>query len=193
MDCSKITQGFTMESCTGIAIAGTAARVLLVSYSDIDKGGSTVTDNVISLLKLKQGAKAYEVDTLPDATVGSAPVTAGTYMNSFQHSVVVRIFKKSETAKKFINQLLNARVVAIVENNDHGASGETKYEVYGWDSGLKITEMPSTTEMSDQIAYQVTLASPSAGQEASLPLSLFNTDESTTDAAVESLLGAASE
>lgn len=179
-----------MTQCTGLAVAGTAARIILMSHSDIDKSGSTVTDNVISVLKLKQGAKAYEVDSLPDATVGSSPVTAGTYVNSFQHSVTLRLFKKSEAAKTFINQLLNSKVVAIVENNDHGTTGETKYEVYGWESGLKITEMPATTEMTDGVAYQATLASPSGGQESVLPMSFFNTDEATTDEAVDALLGA---
>lgn len=190
MDCSKIAQGFTMDSCVGIPAAGTAARVILVSYTDIDKGKSTVADNVISVMALKQGAKGYEVDSMPNATVGSAPVTAGTYMNSFQHSLAVRIFKKSEAAKKFVNQLLNARVVAIVENNDHGDNGDTKYEVYGWNSGLVLTEMPTTTEMSDGVVYQVTLASSSTSQEATLPMSFFNENESTTDEAVEALLTA---
>lgn len=188
LDCSKIKTGFTNQVCGKPAIAGTTARVILLSYSDVDKSKSVVTDNVISSLILKAGATGYEVDSLPNATVGSDTINAGTYLKTHQHNVVVRIFKKSEAAKKFVNGLTNARVVAIVENNDTGDSGDTKYEVYGWDSGLELTEITVTTEMTDGVTYQVTLANGTIAQEGSLPMSLFNTDEETTDLMVDGLL-----
>lgn len=192
LDCSKIKTGFTNQVCGKPAIAGTAARVILISYSDVDKSKSDVTDNVISSLILKAGATGYEVDSLPNATVGSDTINAGTYLKTHQHNVVVRIFKKSEAAKKFVNGLTNARVIAIVENNDTGDGGDTKYEVYGWDSGLELTEITVTTEMTDRVAYQVTLANGTIAQEGSLPMSLFNTDEKTTDLMVEGLLAGGS-
>lgn len=188
LDCSKIKTGFINQVCGKPSIAGTTARVILISYSDIDKAKSVVTDNVISSLILKAGATGYEVDSLPNATVGSDTINAGTYLKTHQHNVVVRIFKKSEAAKKFVNGLTNARVIAIVENNDTGDNGDTKYEVYGWDSGLELTEITVTTEMTDGVAYQVTLANGTIAQEGSLPMSLFNTDEATTDLMVDGLL-----
>lgn len=188
LDCSKIKTGFINQVCGKPVIAGTTARVILLSYSDVDKSKSVVTDNVISSLILKTGATGYEVDSLPNATVGSDTINAGTYLKTHQHNVVVRIFKKSEAAKKFVNGLTNARVIAIVENNDTGDNGDTKYEVYGWDSGLELTEITVTTEMTDGVAYQVTLANGTIAQEGSLPMSLFNTDEKTTDLMVDGLL-----
>lgn len=188
LDCSKIKTGFINQVCGKPAIAGTTARVILLSYSDVDKSKSVVSDNVISSLILKAGATGYEVDSLPNATVGSDTINAGTYLKTHQHNVVVRIFKKSEAAKKFVNGLSNARVIAIVENNDTGDNGDTKYEVYGWDSGLELTEITVTTEMTDGVAYQVTLANGTIAQEGSLPMSLFNTDEKTTDLMVDGLL-----
>lgn len=193
LDCSKIKTGFTNQVCGKPAIAGTTARVILLSYSDVDKSKSVVTDNVISSLILKAGATGYEVDSLPNATVGSDTINAGTYLKTHQHNVVVRIFKKSEAAKKFVNGLTNARVIAIVENNDTGDNGDTKYEVYGWDSGLELTEITVTTEMTDGVAYQVTLANGTIAQEGSLPMSLFNTDEKTTDLMVDGLLAGETE
>lgn len=193
LDCSKIKTGFINQVCGKPAIAGTTARVILISYSDVDKSKSVVTDNVISSLILKAGATGYEVDSLPNATVGSDTINAGTYLKTHQHNVVVRIFKKSEAAKKFVNGLTNARVIAIVENNDTGDGGDTKYEVYGWDSGLELTEITVTTEMTDGVAYQVTLANGTIAQEGSLPMSLFNTDEKTTDLMVDGLLAGGTE
>lgn len=188
LDCSKLRTGFLNQVCGRPAIAGTTSRVILISYSDVDKSKSVVTDNVISSLILKAGATGYEVDSLPNATVGSDTINAGTYLKTHQHNVVVRIFKKSEAAKRFVNGLTNARVIAIVENNDTGDNGDTKYEVYGWDSGLELTEITVTTEITDGIAYQVTLANGTIAQEGSLPMSLFNTDEKTTDLMVEGLI-----
>lgn len=188
LDCSKIKTGFINQVCGKPAIAGTSARVILISYSDADKSKSVVSDNVISSLILKAGATGYEVDSLPNATVGSDTINAGTYLKTHQHNVVVRIFKKSEAAKKFVNGLTNSRVIAIVENNDTGDNGDTKYEVYGWDSGLELTEIAVTTEMTDGVAYQVTLANGTIAQEGSLPMSLFNTNEATTDLMVDGLL-----
>ena len=193
LDCSKIKTGFINQVCGKPAIAGTTARVILLNYSDVDKSKSVVTDNVISSLILKAGATGYEVDSLPNATVGSDTINAGTYLKTHQHNVVVRIFKKSEAAKKFVNGLTNARVIAIVENNDTGDNGDTKYEVYGWDSGLELTEITVTTEMTDGVAYQVTLANGTIAQEGSLPMSLFNTDEATTDLMVDGLLAGGTE
>lgn len=193
LDCSKIKTGFINQVCGKPAIAGTTARVILLSYSDVDKSKSVVSDNVISSLILKAGATGYEVDSLPNATVGSDTINAGTYLKTHQHNVVVRIFKKSEAAKKFVNGLTNARVIAIVENNDTGDKGDTKYEVYGWDSGLELTEITVTTEMTDGVAYQVTLANGTIAQEGSLPMSLFNTDEKTTDLMVDGLLAGGTE
>lgn len=193
LDCSKIKTGFINQVCGKPAIAGTTARVILLNYSDVDKSKSVVTDNVISSLILKAGATGYEVDSLPNATVGSDTINAGTYLKTHQHNVVVRIFKKSEAAKKFVNGLTNARVIAIVENNDTGDNGDTKYEVYGWDSGLELTEITVTTEMTDGVAYQVTLANGTIAQEGSLPMSLFDTDEATTDLMVDGLLAGGTE
>lgn len=177
--------------CDGPALAGTSGRVILLSFTDINRAKSTVANNVISTIVLKSGAKGYEVDSLPNAVVGDTPATVGTYFTTFQHTLTVRLFKKSEAAKKFINQLPTARVVAIVENNERGAKGEVKYEVYGWNSGLTLTELTGSTEMTDGVAYQVSLGSSSVAQEKTVPMSFFNTDETTTDEAVEALLGAA--
>lgn len=188
IDCSKIKTGFAREDCANPAIPGTGPRIILISYTDIDRSKSNMANGVLSTIVLKKGAQGYEVDSLPDATVGELSLNAGTYSNTLGHSVTIRIFDKTEAAKKFGNGLVNSKVIAIVENNEHAADGSVKYEVYGWESGLKLSALTSTTAMDDNVAYLYTLSTPSNGREGMLPLSLFNTDEETTDAAVEALL-----
>lgn len=191
IDCSKLCGGFVEDECTSGAIAGTGPRVILLNYTDIDRTASTKNTadaNIIETIVLKEGAVGYEVESLPNATVGEDTLNVGTYRNNHQHNLTVRIFKKSAAAKKFVNCTTNARVVAIVQNNDEGDLGNTKYEIYGWDAGLKLNDLSSTTEMEDQVAYLLTFGSDTVAQENSLPKSFFNTDVATTDAAVEALL-----
>lgn len=191
MDCSKIQVGFAQEACQALAVPGTGPRVILISFTDIDKAKSVVANNVISSLVLKQGTKGYEVDSLPNATVGSDSINVGTYVRTHAHNVIVRIFQKSEAAKKFINGLTNAKVVAIVENNEHGNAGDVKYEVYGWDSGLGLSDLTTGTDMADNVVYQATLASDSNALENTLPKSFYSESEAATDAAITALLSPA--
>ena len=188
LDCSALNVGYALQACQPPATPGTGSRVILLSYSDIDRSKSTLANGVLSTIVLKAGAQGYEVDSLPDATVGEVTFNTGTYINSLGHQLTLRIFEKSEAAKKFGNGLVNAKVVAIVENNEHGDDGQVKYEVYGWNSGLRLNAVTSTTTMDDGVAYLYTLATPDGAREATLPISFFNTDEASTDAAVQALL-----
>ncbi len=188
IDCSTIKVGVSVTDCADDATPGTTGRLILLSYTDIDRAGSTVASNVITELLLKAGKLGYEVHSLPDADVGSTSLVAGTYKNSFSHNIVARVFIKTEQTKEFVNQFTSARVVGLLENSEAGADGAVKWEVYGWDSGLKLTELESTTAMADGVVYGLTLATPETGREGSIPKSFFKTDEATTDAAIESLI-----
>lgn len=187
MDCSKLTVGVALTDCT-FATPGTAGRVILINYSDIDRSKTVVTKNVITTLALVSGAKGFEVQSLPNAPVGSDSINAGTYINSHSHSVQVRLFKKSEAAKVFVNDVTNAKIVALVENNDRGNAGDTKYEIYGFESGLHISELTAGTDMSDNVVYDLTLSSKDGATESSLPKSFFSESEQATDAAVAGLI-----
>lgn len=188
MDCSKITTGFAMSECDNYAVAGTASRAVIWSFTDVDKGKSVVADNVVKELILKQGSTAYAVESLPNTFTGEASVNVGTYVNTHQHSATIRILRKNEKAKKFVNGLTNGLVMLMIENNNTSEDGETKYEIYGWDSGLKLSELTATTDMADDVAYLATLTSPEVSQEHSLPKSFFLDDLATTELAVEALL-----
>ncbi len=190
--CSNIHAGFVMDNCEDGATPGTSGRILLINYADIDRALSkmSATDaNVIEDLILKEGATAYEVDSMPgSAVLGESGLVVGTYKSGFSHSVTGRIFKKNEDAKTFINQLPNALIVALVENMNRGDAGDTKYEVYGWDNGLRLTEHTGSTDMPDDAPYTFVIATGENAREATLPKSFFKTDEATTDTAVDALL-----
>lgn len=191
LDCSKITLGLDASICTPVT-PGTDTYVILVNFTDIDKAKVVKDENgVITSIALVSGAKGYSVASRPNAIVGSVSVNAGTYMNSFSHSVQVRVFEKTDCAKTLINELLNGKVAAIVANLGYDACDDMtsmpKYEIYGYEAGLMISELTSTTELTDSVVYDVTLSTQDGSYENSLPITIWDTDEATTDAMIESL------
>ena len=191
LDCGKIASGIVAAVCGKVAASGTTGRVILMNYNDIDKGESEVTGNVASGITLKAGAQGYEYEAFRNGNDGAATLTRGTYRTAFDHSLSLRLFTKNQDAKDFINSLSNARVVAIVENNEGGDAGETKWEVYGWDSGLTASEITASTTYTDNAAYSITLNSDDNSKEGQLPLSFFKTDLATTEQMITALLSPA--
>jgi len=187
MDCAKIAAGLAAAECGKMATSGTGTKVVLMNYDDIDKASSTVSSGVCTSLVLAANKLAYLFESIDKATTGEATFAKGTYIDSYDHAVTLRIFIKDQTSKNFINSLTNARVVAIVENRATGASGNTKYEVYGWDSGLKLSENAFTTDFADNVVFTAKLASDDNSKEGQLPLSYFITDLSTTETALSGL------
>ena len=187
MDCAKIAAGLTASECGKMATAGTGTKVVLMNYDDIDKASSTVSSGVCTSLVLAADKLAYLFESIDKATTGEATFAKGTYIDSYDHAVTLRIFIKDQTSKNFINSLTNARVVAIVENRATGASGNTKYEVYGWDSGLKLSENAFTTDFADNVVFTAKLASDDNSKEGQLPLSYFISDLAGTETALAGL------
>lgn len=191
MDCSNIAANVVSAVCGTIAKSGAVGQVVyLINYKDIDRTASVVTNNVITDLVLKTGKNAYSFTTYDKSLNDSgATFNLGTYRNTWTHNVQLNIFTKNEVNKDFVNDLsAGARLVVILENKEHGDSGDVKYEAYGYDNGLVLTESASTIAMEDGVVYPLNVSSEETAQEGSLPKSVFKTDELTTDAMIQALL-----
>jgi hypothetical protein len=199
LNCSDLTAGITAAICKKIAVAGTGARVILLNYNDVDKIESERTDDTtLSEIVLKGGGKqGYEYASFDNSTVGTVTFTPGTYLGTgtWQHDCQLRIYAKSISAKKFVNELDHARLIAIVENKEQGRDmdtgefdGKTKYEVFGWESGLILTAATGTTEMADNVVYDLTLGNDEISKESTLPPSFWAGTAAATDLAVDALL-----
>lgn len=198
MNCSDIAKDLIAAVCGKQALAGTGARVIFINFEDIDRELSVVTNNVITEIVLKNGKKAYAFTSLEDSTVGDFALNKGTWFNTWNHNLPLNIFTKSEASKEFMNLGAGARVVAIVENKEIGTAlsggvvktGEVKYEVYGWDSGLELLEATGSTAIADGVVFNPKFGTGEKSKENSIPRSFFNTDLTTTEAALAALLAA---
>jgi hypothetical protein len=188
MDLSQITAGLVAISATRNSIAGTGSKVYLFSYTDINRTESTVTSNIISSLVLKANKKGYVFETLDNSVDGSSDLAKGVYISDFDQKVMLRVFAKTQEAKAYVENLKLARVVAVVENKETGTAGEIKYEAYGWDAGLELMAMKTSTAMPDKVVYEIELGSGAKSKETSLPKSVFITSVEATEAMLEGLI-----
>lgn len=188
MDLSKITAGLVAVSATRSGIAGTGSIAYIMSYSDIDRENSTVTANVISALVLKSPAKGYKFETLDNSIDGSSDLVKGVYYSDYEHKLPFRIFTKTQAAKAFVESLTLARVVVVIGNKEIGAAGELKWECYGWDAGLELMAMTTSTEMPDKVIFELQLGSGAKSKETSLPKSVYITSLTATESMLDGLL-----
>ncbi len=199
MNCADITAALVAATCGKDVTPGTEADLILMNFADIDKDLSSADDDVIAEFILKETKTAFKFTSLEDSTLGEFSLVKGTYKDKWQHDVTGRIFSKDELTKEFMNKLgRKARVVAILINKEPGflntdvgtGKGATKYEVYGWDSGLEVLEATGTTDFADGVVYQFKAGSSERSKEGTIPKSFYDgVSLATTEDALEALLG----
>lgn len=181
--------------CENPPAAGLENEALLINFDDIDRISSVVKTTpaadgvgasvVLQKLVLKAGKRAYSVRQAKDSFNGTAVAQVeGTYSTGFNHTFAFVSFDRSPAAKQAIANMVNTRTVAVIVNKS--LTGESKYEVMGWYTGLGATATVSQDYVASESAgaIPITLVS---GQEPTLPLSFYDTDAETTAAAFESL------
>lgn len=190
MNCSELTKDLEAAKCNTSSTAGLEDDVILLNFDDVDKAASgTPEDNVISKIAMKTGKKGYVFTTFGKSfDEGGATFVKGTYRNTWQHNLPLRIFVKNEEAKAFVNQFASgAKVIAIVKNKEIGPAGEVKYEAYGWDNGMEMNESTNTVAFADGVVYTLTVGSSETAQEGSLPKSVYAADLEATEELIKSL------
>jgi hypothetical protein len=198
MSCKNIAASLIADICGEQAKSGTGARAIILNFNEVDKSLSSLTDNVIDSIVMKATKVGYSLTSIDDnGNLGEYSLVRGTYKPRWQHDVTGRLFTKDELTKTFMNNIVGSKVIIILENKEEGHTnattntgpGATKYEVYGWDSGLEVSEATGSTEIADGVVYQFKAGSPERSKEGSLPKSFFDTDLATTELALGALLG----
>ena len=161
--------------CTKPISAGVKDMLYLVNFADI---ATIVEDlanpNLIESFTLAAGAFLYRFEGKNNSIDPKSTLVKARYSNTFNHECIFKVF--------------DTKVVAIVENNYKGSTGEVPFEIYGLRSGLEITVMERiVNDQETQGAYNITLSSSEQIKEPYLPATLFDTDYATTKAFLENL------
>lgn len=186
MDCANLSKGLIADACKR-AVSGLNGRILLMNYADIDRTATTELNGVVEALQLKAGKYAQAFEFKDTTLVAEHNLVKEAYLPTWEHIINAKILAKTQEAKNALEVLAKAKVVAIVENKEQGADGSVKYEMYGYDAGMELTESNNTTAFADGVVYSIKLASSDA-KESSLPKSIFKTSATATDTLIEGLL-----
>lgn len=185
VNCAKLAANVTAAACKFVP-AGIQGDCVLINFDDWKAATITKSGNVISAIALATGGHGYHIVSHDKAFTGSYSMTKGTYVNGYVHQLVLRSFDRTQDVKDFVNVMTNGRFVALVINMDT-TNDATKYEVYGGDSGLKVSASTFDSSNTDGVINEMTLASEDGELESRIPDSFYNTDLATTAAAYEAL------
>lgn len=187
--CSQITAGVLID-CANPIISGAKDRLVLINRDQID----TLTRNntnpqIIEAISLAGGSVGYVFEGRFNSVEPKQTMVKKRYARVYDHEVAFKVFSGVPLTKKQIELMAQGNLVAIVENNYQGASGEGAFEVYGLDTGLEVEALERVISDSEtQGAYSVTLKTTEQNKEGHLPATLFVTDYTASKAVVDGLL-----
>lgn len=189
--CDALTAGIAYD-CANPPSGGVNDRLILLNFADVE--AATVTyDNtnpiIVSNIALAGSAVGYVFEGVNNSNEPRAAMVKGRYVNGYDHEVRFKCFDNSPTAKLQLGKLDGAQVVAIVQNNRKGATGNSAFEIYGLQTGLRLQELERIlADAETQGAYNILLRNDEISRPSSLPHTLFVTDFAATLAIVNGLL-----
>lgn len=138
--CDTVLQVDIQSPCT--VKKGIKRTAKLINRSQITNLGVAIkATKLLSAITLKQGGKAYKAVVPGDRPFeGLAQnLEVGTYDKTFTTDIPIVILGNDEATAMQIKQLANGTFVLVVENNDYTGTDTGRYQVYGWECGLKIS------------------------------------------------------
>lgn len=186
--CGDISAGNSPD-CNYPLVGGVNERLVLMNYNDVASytdNGTTKVCEAITMVALKVG---YEWVGQNQSNEPKYSLVAKTYNNLYKHEVKFLAFNVSPASKLQLEKMAKGRVVAIVENNYKNAAGDTAFEIFGREAGLYVTAMErNPNDPDNQGAIVVTLSSSEKSLESRMPITLYDTDYTTTKALVDALV-----
>lgn len=138
--------------CKDPVVNGVEPNGIIINREDIDFASIQYDDNLpncIKQIQLKENKKAYRI-----VQGGKTPFTGtntafaeGSFVNTFTHLVsMVVLDNGADVCENIIDGLANGEFVVILENKYKGLNKDTNagsaaFQIYGWFTGLKATEI----------------------------------------------------
>jgi len=189
--------GSIAKNCQNI-VPGIKERIYLINYDEVDFDSCTFNSTnelIVESIVLKSTSPSYSAFYLDGQQMSNgkeAVYSPSKYMVGHTHAITAFIFDNDPIAKKRFTELANGKFLAIVENNYNnteksGTPSDSLWEVYGWDSGLYMTE-GGNNNADAQGGWYLKLATAADAKESNVPYTVFVTDASSTRVMIEGLL-----
>ena len=183
MACNKKITADIAYDCLDAPLKGLdGSKAVLINYDDVDFSASTMADGAVSALVLKAGTIGYDISWYKElGSVTSSYAANAEDVDGFSHSFIARLSNSSTANSLAANELKNGRFLVVVETSYKGVAQAEAFKVYGFDSGMELSEMTqSSNENSGSILF--TLAT-REGTVERFPFGVyFDTDYATTKA-----------
>lgn len=188
MACGALTSGLVLN-CADPLVAGVNATFLIANKDDIESITYDPTNPMLATeITMKATKVFYRFEGQLQSTEPLFNMIKGKYINQFEHSVKFIVFNISPAIKKQILNMKDGNFVCLLENNYVSTTGDTKWEIYGAGAGLKAEVLERNPNNTENLgAFDITLKTQEYAREGKPPVSFFDTDLATTDAAVLAL------
>lgn len=187
--CGNITAGVAL-SCSNQLIGGANDRLILINYDEIASYTRNVSNaQIIEAITMVATKKGYAFEGKQQSVEPKQSLNKKRYATAYDHEITFKVFDSTPAVKEQLEKLVQGKVVAIVENNYKGATGNAAFELYGADAGLYVETLERNVGDAEVLgAFNIVLKSGEFAKEGNLPASIFITDYTTTKALVDALL-----
>lgn len=187
--CGAITAGIEL-SCDDPLVAGVDATFYIANKDEIASITYDPSNPMLATdINMVATKTFFTIEGQLQSTEPLSAMVKGKYVNQWEHTVSFLIFKIDPDTKNQILKMKDGNFVAIVKNNYTGATGDSKYEIYGAGAGLKADVIERNPNDAENLgAFKVTLKTQEYAREGKSPVTFFDTDLATTEAAITALL-----
>jgi hypothetical protein len=134
--CKKILSDIG-KNCNTLT-PGLQDTIYLINIADIDKDLSSFSDGfTLTDISLIQNSKAYKVEGVNYSKSHKTTAVKKRFSSLWNHELLFRIFDNTPEDKLWINNSLDSKFI-VIQENIYNKSGETVFEVLGWEFGLEI-------------------------------------------------------
>lgn len=188
MACGLMTASITGD-CDPLT-GGVNATFYIANKDDVASITLDPTNKMLATdITMVATKKFFTVAGQLQSTEPNSKMVKGKYVNQFDHEVKFLVFKIDAATKKQILEMKDGNFTIIIRNNHTGTAGETKYEIYGGVAGLKAEIIDRDPNNAENLgAFQITLKTQEYAREGKPPLTFFDTDSATTEAAIAAIV-----
>ncbi|WP_339875221.1 hypothetical protein [Olleya marilimosa] len=141
MACNKKISDSILFDCADAPIKGLSGqKAVIINWADVDKAGSTADGATIT--DLVTTSTGFSIEWYKElASTATSYAANAEDVDGFSHSFLSRLSTTSADNAERAAELKNGRFIVIVETEYKGVDNADAFKVYGWDSGLELSEM----------------------------------------------------
>ena len=173
----------SVYDCDNPIAPGLNSRVWLGNYGEIESLTFDVSNKrLVTAIVFKTGGAVYSYEGTRQSANASSEFVPQTMSSGFKHIVDIRVFEIGSAQKLELEKMCLGKIFAIIEHPNVVGNDDSVFEIFGPSIGMEVEALTRISRDTEgQGSYALTLGTSDAeGQEATLPLSLLDTDYATT-------------